>query len=123
MLFNTFVEKIIEKYDYLSLEKDYDVELIQIVMSTSNTTTDHEVIKNWIEQRGGKPAIVQGTEENDEGAGLLRVLFSSESSDRLKEIDWDTFFQTFDDKDLNFLYQDKTKEGKESRFFKFVQKD
>lgn len=90
-------------------------------MSTSNTTTNHEEIKKWVEQRGGKPAIVEGTENNESGAGVLRIQFSEQSSDRLKEIDWDTFFQTFDKSGLAFLYQDKTKEGKESRFFKFIQ--
>jgi hypothetical protein len=90
-------------------------------MSTSNTTTDHEVIRKWVEKRGGKPAIVEGTENNDTGAGLLRIMFTEQSRDRLKEVDWDTFFQTFDDSHLEFLYQDKTKDGKESRFFKFVQ--
>lgn len=90
-------------------------------MSTSNTTTNHEEIRKWVEKRGGKPAIVEGTENNDTGAGLLRIMFSEQSSDRLKEIDWDTFFQTFDQSKLEFLYQDKTKEGKESRFFKFIQ--
>lgn len=90
-------------------------------MSTSNTTTNHEEIRKWVEKRGGKPAIVEGTENNDTGAGLLRIMFSEQSSDRLKEVDWDTFFQTFDQSKLEFLYQDKTKEGKESRFFKFIQ--
>lgn len=89
-------------------------------MSTSNTTTDHKVIQKWVEQRGGKPAIVEGTENNDTGTGLLRIMFSKQSGDRLKEIDWDAFFQTFDESHLEFLYQDKTKDGKESRFFKFV---
>lgn len=90
-------------------------------MSTSNTTTNHEEIKKWVERRGGKPAVVEGTENNESGAGVLRILFSEQSSDRLKEIDWDTFFQTFDESGLAFLFQDKTKEGKESRFFKFIQ--
>lgn len=90
-------------------------------MSTSNTTTDHNVIKKWVEQRGGKPAIVEGTEKNEEGAGVLRIMFTQQASDRLKEVDWDTFFQTFDQSNLEFLYQDKTKDGRESRFFKFIQ--
>ena len=89
-------------------------------MSTSNTTTDHRIIKKWIEERGGVPAIVADTEDKQAGAGLLRVRFSDESKDDLKKTDWDTFFKTFDEKKLAFLYQDETKDGKESRFFKFV---
>jgi hypothetical protein len=30
-------------------------------MSASNTTTDHEAIRRWVEQRKGKPARVNKT--------------------------------------------------------------
>lgn len=83
-------------------------------------TTNHDEIKSWAEERNGTPAIVSGTEEIQEGAGLLRIMFSDEKENDLERTDWNTFFETFDDKSLAFLYQDKTKEGDESRFFKFV---
>ena len=38
------------------------------------------------------------------------------------KIEWDDFFQTFDERKLAFLYQDKTKDGGTSRFFKFVRR-
>ena len=87
-------------------------------MSSSETTTDHEQIRAWIEQRGGTPTRVKGTED-DEGEGILRIDFA-ERDDALEEISWDEFFETFEDRGLAFLYQDETKDGKESRFFKFV---
>lgn len=86
-------------------------------MAESKRTTDHDVIKNWIEKHNGEPAVVKGTEENQEPAGLLRVKFSEESSDDLKTVGWDEFFNTFDEKNLAFLYED---DNKENRFFKFV---
>lgn len=86
--------------------------------TTAEKTQDHEKIKQWAEERGGKPAIVKGTEDDDEGSGLLRIKFDK-AEDNLEEIEWEDFFETFDDRDLTFLYQEKTK-GKESRFFKFV---
>ena len=89
-------------------------------MSDSKTTTDHTEIQEWAEKRGGQPAIVRGTGENESAEGLLRIRFSDESSDNLKAIGWDKFFETFDEKKLAFLYQDKTKDNKESRFFKIV---
>ena len=89
-------------------------------MSDSKTTTDHKEIKSWAEKRGGKPSVVKGTEENQEPAGLLRIHFSDESDGQLKNVSWDEFFDTFEEKKLAFLYQDKTKDNKESRFFKFV---
>jgi hypothetical protein len=41
----------------------------------------------------------------------------------LQEVAWDEFFRKFDEKNLAFVYQDQTRDGKESRFFKFVRRD
>ena len=35
---------------------------------------------------------------------------------------WEEFFKIFDEGELAFLHQDKTHDGKESRFSKFVHK-
>jgi hypothetical protein len=90
-------------------------------MSTAKTTTDHDTIRKWAEQRGGRPAAVAATHEEDEG-GLLRIDFGKKE-DALDEIGWDEFFRTFDERKLAFLYQDRTEAGGESRFFKFVRRD
>jgi hypothetical protein len=79
------------------------------------------VIRNWVEQRGGVPSIVKGTGKKNAGDGILRIDFPGYSGDEsLQEIAWDEFFQKFDDSKLEFLYQEKTADGKESRFNKFV---
>lgn len=88
-------------------------------MSSAKQTKDHDVIKKWIEQRGGKPAVVTDTEDDGSGAGVLRVKFDG-GEDNLEEIDWKTFFKTFDKQELSFLYQEKTDSGEDSRFSKFV---
>lgn len=87
-------------------------------MSSAETTTDHEQIRAWAEQRGGTPTRVKGTGD-DEGEGILRIDFA-EADDALEPISWEEFFDTFEDRKLAFLHQDKTADGKESRFFKFV---
>jgi hypothetical protein len=58
--------------------------------------------------------MVKGTDE-----GILRFDFA-EPDDKLEKISWDEFFQTFDDRKLALLHQDKTADGKTSRFFKSV---
>ncbi len=89
----------------------------------SKRTTDHNEIRRWVEERGGKPATVKRTGGKDE-AGILRINFPGYSGEEsLEEISWDEFFRKFDEKKLAFLYQDKTSEGKESRFFKFVSRE
>ncbi|GGM93159.1 hypothetical protein GCM10010967_27840 [Dyadobacter beijingensis] len=90
--------------------------------SKSNTSTrDHDTIRHWVEQRGGVPSVVKGTAKKKDGGGILRIDFPGYSGeDSLEEISWDEFFQKFDDSKLEFLYQEKTADGKESRFNKFV---
>jgi hypothetical protein len=86
----------------------------------SKTTTDHETIKKWIEERDGRPASVKGTGGKDD-PGLLRVDFPGYGDeDSLEEISWEDFFEKFDEKKLAFLYQEKTSDGDTSRFFKFI---
>ncbi len=89
-------------------------------MAEATTTTDYKAIRHWIEQRHGRPSIVKHTEGSD-GEGILRVDFRH--PDKLEDTDWDTFFKTFEDRKLAFLHQDKTADGHESRFFKFVKRE
>jgi hypothetical protein len=85
-------------------------------------TTDHEEIRRWAEARGGRPACVRGTERGD--SCLLRIDFpGGAGAERLKPLDWDTFFEEFDRQGLVFLYQDRTASGRTSRFNKFVSRE
>jgi hypothetical protein len=86
----------------------------------SKTTTDHDEIRRWAEERGGRPATVAGTESGGEDAGVLRIDFPGGAEDRLEEISWDDWFRKFDEENLAFLYQEQVKSGDESRFFKLV---
>jgi hypothetical protein len=85
--------------------------------SESKVTTDHDEIRRWVEERGGHPAEVKGTE-------LLRIDYPGFSGeDRLEEISWEEFFDAFEENNLAFLYQEKTKDGGKSRFSKLVDRD
>ena len=91
--------------------------------TTSNVTTNHEQIKQWVEERGGNPARVKGTESKN-SAGLLRIDYPGFSGEQsLEEITWEEFFDAFDKNGLAFLYQDKTADGKLSRFSKLIDRD
>jgi len=88
-------------------------------MSRAQATTDHQVIRRWIETHQGHPSVVRATQGKRPGsAGLLRVDFEP-AEESLEEIGWDDFFETFDSNELAFLYQDE----KGSRFHKFVSRD
>ncbi len=91
-------------------------------MASASKTTDHDEIRKWAEARGGKPARVNAS-GHKKGGGILRIDFDEpggDDDDNLEELSWEEFFDAFDKNDLAFLHQDKTADGKVSRFNKFV---
>jgi hypothetical protein len=88
-------------------------------MTASNTTTDHNEIRKWVESRKGRPAKVRNS--GGEG-GVLRIDFGK-PEENLEAIEWEEFFEILDDRKLAFLYQDRTADGETSRFSKFVSRD
>ena len=92
-------------------------------MSESKTTTNHNEIRRWVEERGGFPARVKGTDSQGEG-GVLRIDYPGfTGEERLERIAWEEFFAVFDQNRLAFLYQDKVESGETSRFSKLIDRD
>lgn len=90
----------------------------------SKTTTDHVEIRRWAEERGGKPASIEGTERGKERAGLLRIDFPGGAGDPpLDRISWEAFFKKFDEADLAMVYQEEKADGSPSFFCKFVSRE
>lgn len=87
-------------------------------MSSATKTTDHDEIRRWAEARGGRPSRVKGTGGKDD-PGMLRIDFD-DPDPSLEEISWEEFFEAFDANDLALLHQDKTADGKPSRFNKLI---
>ena len=82
----------------------------------SLVTRNHEVIRQWAEQRDAVPATVEGS-EHDGHVGVLRFDFPGGATD-LKHISWDEWFKAFDARQLNFIYQETRSDGSESNFFR-----
>ena len=89
---------------------------------SSHKLTDHDKIRSWTEERGGKPAMVEATASEGEGVGVLRLDFG-DKDDKLDHISWETWFETFESANLALLVQDETAEGDQSRFNKLVSRD
>lgn len=86
----------------------------------SRTTTDHDEIRQWAEERGAHPACVKGTGGRDD-IGMLRLDFPGYSGKTsLQQISWDEFFEKFDQRGLALLFQKKTSTGRRSNFNKIV---
>jgi Rho termination factor, N-terminal domain len=88
----------------------------------SLVTTHHDVIREWAESRKAVPATVEGTEHGDH-LGVLRFDFPGYGGDRLREVSWDEWFGTFDQRRLNFIYQEERSDGSPSNFFRLESPD
>lgn len=84
-------------------------------------TTDHNEIRVWVESRDGHPARIRGTESDIPGeeGGILRIDFG-EPDPELERLNWEEFFEIFDERRLQFLCEHELPDGKQSRFFKFI---
>ena len=85
----------------------------------AQTTTDHDEIRKWAESKGGKPAAVKRT-HNDEDVGIIRIMFPdapNSEHDALVEISWDEFFDEFEERELALLHEE------DSMFSKLIGRD
>jgi hypothetical protein len=86
----------------------------------SKITSDHDVIRNWAEERGAKPSHVKRTGSRDD-IGILRLDFPGYSGEgTLEPITWDQFFEKFDERKLALVYEDETASGQKSNFNKII---
>lgn len=81
-----------------------------MIDNSAHTTIDHATIRRWVEERGGRPAIV---------GSQVRLDFSP-TPDRKAATDWQKFFNSFEDCGLALLYQRRTRDGHLSRFCRLV---
>ena len=88
---------------------------------SGHTTTDHDFIRRWVEERGGWPARVGGTGSGDD-PGILRIDFPGYSGgDSLERMEWEEWFEKFDENELAFLHRDMSHGGDDlDRFNKLV---
>jgi hypothetical protein len=91
--------------------------------SDTRVTTDHDDIRRWVEDHGGKPVAVKGT-GSAQDPGVLRIDFPGGAGDEYFEpMEWDDWFRKFDENDLAFLYQETKADGSDSTFFKLVSRE
>ena len=91
--------------------------------SRSRTLTDHEQIRQWAEERGAQPSAVRRT-HSDDNVGIIRLDFPGYSGEgSLGEIEWDEWFENFDNNNLALVVQDETANGEQSNFNKLVSRE
>lgn len=91
--------------------------------AVSRVTFDHDEIRRWAEERGGQPACVSGTGGKGD-IGMIRIDFPGFSGEgSLEPIEWDDWFEKFDERNLALLYQEQTAGGQKSNFNKIVSRE
>lgn len=90
----------------------------------SEILTDHDEIQQWAEERNAKPACVRGTGDSGD-IGMIRLEFPDYSGDEpsLQQINWDEWFEKFDENNLALLVQERTAAGEQSNFNKLVSRE
>lgn len=88
----------------------------------TKTTTDHEEIRRWAEEREGRPVGGLGTGAGAD-PGVLRISFPGAADESLEEIGWEEWFAKFDENRLAFIYQERKASGERSTFFKLVRRN
>jgi hypothetical protein len=81
----------------------------------SLVTTNHEIIQRWAAARQATPATVPGRPHGDR-PGVLTFDFPINGRNaRLQLIDWSAWFKSFDERGLNFIYQETRSDGRQSK--------
>ena len=68
-------------------------------------TREHELIRRWAQERGGRPARVRSVGLRKDAAAVLRIAFGP-LPPTWEALEWDQFFRAFDENDLAFLYEE-----------------
>jgi len=92
--------------------------------SSSITTTDHGVIKEWIEARNGKPtALRRNNNRGEDDTNMLRIDFPGGREDSLEAVSWEEFFRKFEKYELAFQYRNEEKSGETSFYYNFADRN
>jgi hypothetical protein len=91
--------------------------------SQQTVTTEHDEIRRWAVERDGKPAHVRRTGD-EQDPGVLRIEFpGGAADDELEQVDWDTWFEKFEQQQLAAILQERKADGESSTFVKLVKRD
>jgi hypothetical protein len=87
----------------------------------TETTTDHDTIRNWVEEHGSTAAQV--IEPSGDNPGNLAIVPKDAEEESVREISWDEFFEIFEEENLAFVYQTNRDDPTERWFCKFVYRE
>lgn len=95
------------------------------MVGKSICTTDPDTIRRWVEDRGGRPAVVKprSSAGSDSAPRIEFPQYQHRGARIVQWVSWEEFFRRFEQRRLAFVYQEQTAGGATSRFFKLVSRD
>lgn len=79
-------------------------------------TADNDEIRAWMEEHGALPAVLKETSDNgEESPDMLQISFNP-NDPNMKEMDWEEFFERFENENLALVYDDATPKGEIPEF-------
>jgi len=91
------------------------------MIGISMRTTDPETIRRWVEDRGGRPAVIKA--RPDTAPRIEFPQYQHRGARIIEWVTWEEFFRRFEQRRLAFVYQERTAGGAMSRYFKLVSRD
>ena len=103
-------------------------------MFDTRNLSDQAAIREWVETRGGRPAIGHGPTPHDDVSNL-RFMFGEAAAaapgdaggvdaagthERLEPTSWDEWFQRFEAENLALWVQDRNADGEVSRYYQIT---
>jgi hypothetical protein len=88
------------------------------------TTTDQETIREWAEEHGLLPAVVDDLSDGPDELGELTFSEPGGSYGAARPVDWSEFFEQFEDEELALVYDDDVEEDSVGEpLFRFAKRD
>lgn len=76
-------------------------------MTNAKVTTDREVIRTWVEARGGQPARLKHPEDSGKQPIIAIDYTGFEDDGTLEFLAWASWFDAFDNANLAFTYEER----------------
>lgn len=89
-------------------------------LKVTRITTNHDEIKHWAEDNAGIPVLLPEAQAEGNTSKIYIDFLENGRNNEMKRIEWDEFFERFDKGNYALEYEDKIKNGVESRNFKFI---
>jgi len=82
-------------------------------------TAEPNKIRDWAEQRNGKPALLKQKNDTGRAGEMLKIVFPGDEAEDFDLISWEQFFIIFEENNLKFLFVDE----EEKQFYRMANRN